>query len=53
MKFNKIKVDGGFFAKNPLTGCWFVWIGDKRGADFICENKRNAILTAKAKGVLP
>jgi len=50
MKVSKIKVEGGFIAKNPLSGNWFVWIGDKKGADFICETKRDAILTAKEKG---
>jgi hypothetical protein len=50
MRINKIKVQGGFIAKNPLSGDWFVWIGDKKGADFICETKRDAILTAKEKG---
>jgi hypothetical protein len=47
MKIEKIKVDGGYIAKNPMTGTWFVWIGEARGASYMCENKRDAIQTAK------
>jgi hypothetical protein len=48
MKIVYIKVDGGRIAKNPMTGNWFVYIGEKIAADFICKNKRDAI--AKATG---
>lgn len=50
MKIEKIKVEGGYIARNPMTGTWFVWIGEKRGADWICDNKRDAIATAKEEG---
>jgi hypothetical protein len=50
MKITQIKVQGGRIAKNPLTGSWFVYIGDKLAADFICESKRDAIATAKERG---
>ena len=50
MKIVYIKVQGGSIAKNHMTGSWFVYIGDKLAADFICESKRDAISTAKARG---
>ena len=50
MKIIYIKVDGGRIARNPMTGSWFVYIGDKTAADFICESKRDAIATAKERG---
>jgi hypothetical protein len=50
MKIIQIKVHGGRIARNPLTGSWFVYIGDKSAADFICESKRDAIATAKERG---
>ena len=49
MKIEKIKVEGGFIAQNPMTGDWFVWIGDRRAADYICKNKRDAKQKAKSK----
>ena len=50
MKIEKIKVEGGYIAKNPMTGTWFVWIGEKNGADFMTDDKRRAVRIAKEKG---
>jgi hypothetical protein len=50
MKIEKIKVDGGYISRNPMTGTWFVWIGEAIGAKYMCKNKRDAIYTAKAEG---
>jgi len=50
MKIVHIKVDGGRIARNPMTGSWFVYLGDKTAAGFICESKRDAIATAKERG---
>jgi hypothetical protein len=52
MKIVYIKVDGGRIARNPITGSWFVYLGDKLAADFICESKRDAIATAKERGAV-
>lgn len=49
MKIEKIKIEGGYIAKNPMTGTWFVWIGESKGAKYMCNNKKDAIFTAKAE----
>jgi hypothetical protein len=50
MKIDRIKTPGGYIAKNPMTGSWFVWIGERIGADYICDSKREAIKIAAKLG---